>query len=737
MNIFSKNKVLKYLAYVMVVTQGMLLALVASFHMDARYLDKLLDYPSSAVHLNIKFIQEKNIDSTLNYMKNYSSEHKIFYIRQDFILSKDGSVGGLNIAIYGNYEKNKDKINFSFLGQNVIKENDIKKVLDSKEDIILGIEQSSLNSIARIPKFRFGNNIVVKKLDQMVRETKTINGEYKILGLTQENIDSFIDGLSKSSGISKDVLLNNKSGYTLERGIMQKFLWISLTAHSVVLLSLFVVMTAKTLPILGKLMLQGWSRVNFAMKLYTPYFLLGFLSIFLFLGYGIYLTEGTFFSIIYFSFMVAIGIINLLIISLLLVISSAFIFLVKPINAIKDRFPKRMYIVSGLILYVIFNVLMILGCSYIDGPYREIQKNTEIAKKWNEVSDYFILKSINVGNNQSSFNHQSKELYKDMYNWYKSIYEENGVYIINTTYFSDAMLKDYKANNLYEFIPNRPLWVFKLSPNCLKKMGINVDENAINMAKQGYRVYLIPDNISKDDSNVIKNWLKEIDTRGIREDDIETVFNKEKKFDFINYHFEGHFFSWDTDLEKSVNVKNPVILLTTPNNMTYRESESLIAKGLGSSYIKLDENAVSKYLDSTYLSKFNLDDNNIEFSKIKLFVDGLQKQLWQTVQLFFVMIIAITFIIISLLITIISLFQVSYKEIIFVKRFLGYDNIKIYKTPILIILFIMIADLVAIVMLKSKIGIIYISVINILQLIIFYIIMVNNEFKKIVDYLKL
>ena len=68
---------------------------------------------------------------------------------------------------------------------------------------------------------------------------------------------------------------------------------------------------------------------------------------------------------------------------------------------------------------------------------------------------------------------------------------------------------------------------------------------------------------------------------------------------------------------------------------------------------------------------------------------------------------------------------------------MGYDNIKIYKTPILIILFIMIADLVAIVMLKSKIGIIYISVINILQLIVFYIIMINNEFKKIVDYLKL
>lgn len=736
MNVFSKNKILKYLAYVMVVTQGMLLAWVTSFHMDAGYLDNLIAHPDSAIYINIKAVQEKNVSSTLAYMQDYAQKNGVFYIRKDCIINKDHSIGGLSIGLDGDYEKNKDSINFSYLGQSIIKENDIKELLSSKDDVMLGIEHSSLNSIGKIPKFKFGSNIVIKKLEQMVKESNTINGEYKILGLSEENIDAFIEGLSENSGVSKELLLNNKSGYVLDRGLMRNFLWISLAAHSVVLLALLVVITAKSLPDLGKLILQGWSKINFAFKLYSPYFLIGFLSIFLFIGYGIYLTEGTFLSLTYFSFMIVIGLLNLLLLVFLMAISSIFILVVKPIDAIRDRFPKKIYIISALTAYIIFNILMILGCIYIDGPYREIQKNTEIAKKWNEVSDYHILKSLTIGNDQSSFNNQSKQFYTDVYNWYKSIADDEGTYIINTTYFSDSMLKDYKANKLYASIPNKPLWVFRISPTYFKKLGINVDENAIAMAKQGHRVYLIPDNIDKNENEIIQNWVKEKDTKSIRDDDIETVFNKEKEFNFVKYHSDNSFFSWDTDLKKSINVKNPVILLVTPENMIFKESESLSAKGLVSSYIKLDENAVNKYLNSNYLAKFNLDDNDIQFSKVKLFVDGLQKQLWQTIQLFFAMIFAITFIIIALLITIISVFQIAYKEVISVKRFLGYGNVKIYKLPVIIILSIMIADWIAIFMLQSIIGIVYVSIVNVLQLFIFYRIIVNNEFKKIVDYLK-
>lgn len=189
-------------------------------------------------------------------------------------------------------------------------------------------------------------------------------------------------------------------------------------------------------------------------------------------------------------------------------------------------------------------------------------------------------------------------------------------------------------------------------------------------------------------------------------------------------------------MKKSINVKNPVILLVTPDNMIYKESEGLFAIGLKSSYIKLSEEAANKYLDSQYLKKYNLDDNDIQFEKVKLFVDGLQKNLWRTIELFFILILAITFIVIALLITIVSVFQIAYKEIISVKRFLGYSNLGIYRLPFIIIFSIILIAWMAIFILESKIGILYVSIVNILQLFIFYRVMVNNEFKKISDYLK-
>lgn len=570
----------------------------------------------------------------------------------------------------------------------------------------------------------------------MIKETNTINGEYRILGLSKEKIDSFIDGLSKHGGISKETLLDNKSGYVLDRGMMLSFLWISLILHSVVLFVLIVLITTKSLHLLGKLLLQGWSKIDFLIKLYSPYLYLSFMTIFLFIGYGIYLTEKTFISPVYISLMIMIGVFNLLLILILLSISSIFVLIIKPIDAIRDRFPKKAYIISALVVYIIFNILMIYGCIYIDGPYREMQKNTKIANKWNEVSDYHILKSVSIGNDQSSFNHQSKDFHIDLYNWYKSISDDNGVYIINSTYFSDNLLKGYKANKLYTSIPNESLWIFKMSYTYLNKIGLNIDEKIIARAKQGHRVYLIPDSLSKNENETIQNWLKEKDTKNIREDDIATVFNQEKNFDFINYHFDKELFSWDTNLDGDINVKNPIILIVTPNNMIFRESESLFAKGLKSSYIKIDKSAMEKYLSLDYLKKFNLDDNDIVFSSTKLFVDGIQKELLKTIQLFFIMILVATFIVIALLITIALLFQVTYKEIIIIKRFLGYRNIKIYKVPLIIILSIMMADWITIIMLESTIGIVYISLINILQLFIFHKIIVNNEFKKIVDYLK-
>jgi len=90
-------------------------------------------------------------------------------------------------------------------------------------------------------------------------------------------------------------------------------------------------------------------------------------------------------------------------------------------------------------------------------------------------------------------------------------------------------------------------------------------------------------------------------------------------------------FSWNTKSLNNLMIKKPIILISTPNNMTFRESEGLIAIGLEDSYVKLEGKALEKYANSEYLSKFNLDDNEIEFASVKSFVDGIQKTLWTTV----------------------------------------------------------------------------------------------------------
>lgn len=96
----------------MVVTQGVLLSWLASFYMDAGYLDKLISHPESAFTLTIKVVPENNITKTFDYMKDYAYKHGVFYIRNDFIANKNNSVRGLSIGVDGDYEKIKIRLNF-------------------------------------------------------------------------------------------------------------------------------------------------------------------------------------------------------------------------------------------------------------------------------------------------------------------------------------------------------------------------------------------------------------------------------------------------------------------------------------------------------------------------------------------------------------------------------------------------------------------------------------------------
>ena len=732
------NKMLKYSTCFMILVQGILLSLVAAFYMDVSYFNKLSLHPSSGVCIELKTIPEEKSEDTYRFLKSYAEKNGLFYIRKDYLLDRnDGGVNGVLFSVDGNLNKNKDKLKMEFLGQNILDYNKIKILLDSKEpNATLGIQESSLHSVGDIPRFKFGKNIIFKKLETTVTETKTINGEYKIVGLEDSKKEEFLEGISLASGIDSKVFFDGKSGYSLDHGLMEMILIVLLGLNSLVLLALLVVITIKYLPNLGKFILQGWSRGHFAVKLYQPFIYTSFVSIVFFVAYGLILTNMTFHSFLFMSVWLGVGVINFIIISILLCIASLFIYLVSPINAIRERLPRKKYMTIAVVVYGIFNLVLIAGSVYIDGPYREVKGNIEISKKWRTVSDYRILKRVDIGEDQASLNRQSKKLFEDFYNWYKSIADQDDVNIINTTFVSDDMLKSYKADKVYENIPNEEFWLFTASPNYLEKLGISIDSATLEKAKSGARVYLIPENKSEKEKSLLRGMFKEDDTRSIRKDDIKTTFNDKKEFAFIEYKSNRSMFSWNTEYLDKLMIDNPVILIITPENMIYRESESLIAIGLESSYVKLDGKSSEKYLTSEYLSKFDLDDNNIEFSTVKLFVDGLQKDLWTTIQWFFGLIVSITIIMMMLLVSIIIIFQNSYKEKISVKKFLGYTNLSIYKTPIIFVAIVIIFDVISVVLFESKIGILYMIVMGIIQTLLFYKVMVNNQMKKLNVFLK-
>lgn len=734
-NIFN-GKILKYVTCLMIIVQGILFSLLATFYMGESYFNKLRIYPNSALYIELKTIPEENTEMTYRFLDDYARQNGLFYIRKDLLIDDMGATIGITLSVDGDIESNRDELNLDFLGENIISTSKLDKLLTSdNDDATLGLGKSSLNSIGDIPSFIMGNKVLVKKLETTVKETKTINGQYKIVGLNKDKEAEFLEGLSQVSGVDSSVFFDGKSGYIIDHGFGEMVIVGTFVFSSLVLLALLIVITIKNLPNLGKLILQGWSRKHFALKLYQPFLYTALFSVPLFIGYGIIFTGFTFKSLIFFSLMVGLGLINFLIIGILLLISSFFIFLISPINAIRERMPRKKYMGIAVFVYCLFNVCLIAICSYIDGPSREVEKNIEIKQSWDRVSDYKILKDISVGNDQASFNRQSKEFFRDFYNWYRSIADKDGVYIANTAFTSKDDLENYKANHVYEIVPNEEFWLLTASPNYLNKIGISMDDSLVEDAKEGLRTYLIPDNKSDEEIALLKEMLIEQDTKSIRPDDIDTTFNDNKEFNFVKYPYDEEIFSYSTDSSKDLMIKNPIILVLTPENMIYRESESLSAIGLENSFIKLDDKA-DKYLDPSYLTKFNLGDNNIEFATISLFVDGIVRNLWVTIKIFLGFLLSLTFIVIILLITIVTIFQDAYKERISVKKFLGYSNFHIYKIPILLVIFVITIDIASVIILRSKVGILLMTIIALAQVIIFYMAMVSNQMKKLNLFLK-
>ena len=273
------------------------------------------------------------------------------------------------------------------------------------------------------------------------------------------------------------------------------------------------------------------------------------------------------------------------------------VFLCYNINSINDLYGvkkmKRKLAVKVLIVLFIV-LLVVIGCLFFLS-----NRKIDIGFK---VKDSYVIENIDF---KDDYN-----FYLEGYNWYKEMENDKDVYILNTAYYDTEVLDIWKG--VYENVPKKPFWYYAVSPSYLKTMNIDVDDEAIEDANKGVRVYLIPDTYTEEEKELMTNYLKEDSERALGEkaarkpeDAIKTKYYENKKIEFKTYTPTEEYFTYPSEQDVPLTEKYPIIFICTSNNMIYFESESLFATDVNS-YIKFaNEDTVKKYEDADFVKKYN------------------------------------------------------------------------------------------------------------------------------------
>lgn len=724
---------IRFVTCLIVALQGILLTLIATFLLNQSYLSLFMTPSSTTEVIVIKSVDEQKVASVTAYLEEEALSQNLFIKKVTVMLSQEGSFRGLRLGVFGDVFKNQETLERSFMGRKVLSADALSSLLLTPDsNAYIGQGHSEHYQIGSLPQFLFGTQIQIRKLQALTEETRTVNGIYHIEGLSPLQKEQFLMGLSQISGQPVESFQDGLSGFQIDDSLKLILLITCLGLVLFLQLSLLLVLTLKELYRFSVLSLLGWTKWSFIKEVYRPTLLASSGVLPLIIIGGTILSENGFLTPVFFSTFFLLGVLNIVLVLVLAATASLFIWFANTLKLIKRDFSKKHYLVAAMAFYAMINVCLLALCSYLDQPVKEVFRNVNIANQWKSVSNYRVLQSMSVGEDQSSIAGQSQKLYSDVFAWYSSLADEDGVYLIQTKHFSQQLLEQYRYSNLYRSLPSQPLTKMTVSPNYLSQMGITLPEEVVKKAKAGTRLYLLSDALSEQEKERIKLWLEEADTRSLSEYDLPTLFLKERQFEFMDYPSQD-FFPWETSLVVS---RSPVIYVATPENMTFRENESLLAIGLNNGYLKFSKEAQERFLTDDYFEKYHLKDNQLVFLPISQFIDGLQKNLWQIIYFFGGILILVSVLILVFLITIFQIFSLIYREKNAVKILLGYSQTAIYRPLLLNLVLVSLINYLLMLVIGSKIGLFYISIMVLGQFLVIWKKMTVNSIKNTLVYLK-
>ena len=722
---------MKYLILFLIAIQSVLLALVAIFLAGLQYQQSWQSYNhhSGTVTVYLQKLTEKQSQDVFNYFLE-QSDLSIWTKRSESSDTGEG-LNRIYIDILGSSAGFSD---FESTGKIVVSQQQFANLLShSDNNMTIGLDKGSNNMLYELPDLLFSTPVVIERLDYTFQNTNTINGIYHINGLRDAvSRDNFLLHLSKVSGISVEDLTKESFGSSTDQGIWGIILAISILVNAFILLILFLICVLQSFKHFGTLILLGWDRK----ELWSAFFknsLLFSIYIIPIISLCSWLLSGwSSFGLSSFILVFAGVSLSVLLLLLIFIIPTIIVYSVSPLAAIHKRLPMKPLMVTCLLFYTLVAGLLIAISYSLDAPMNQFIDNMKVSREWKNVEDMYVISSFVEGDDVGTYAGTTNSLERSMYNFYQRISELPGVYIAQGQFLNQESLD--AVYGTYQHVPKKPFWYLKFSYNYLKDLGIPLSDEELLEMRNGTRLYLLPNTLNTEELEVMKAYLQESVT--VKPGDLQTNFTENPKFMFKVYQPSRSIFTWSDSISYGTTSENPVIFVSTPENLYFMESANLVVSGYNG-LLKIRDRETMKQVVSILETEFpDLKDNRLSFTTVKNFINGLQKDLSYTFYLFGTIIAIIIITMMAIFWSFVLMYRMLFEEKLYVQYFMGFSPWKRYIGVLSLIISFSVMELIVSILVGSKLGIVMTLATFAFQIMLLYFSLFRKEGESIIQSFK-
>ncbi len=722
---------MRYLILFLITIQSVLLALVAIFLAGLQYQQSWQSYNhhSGTVTVYLQKLTEEQSQDVFNYFLE-QSDLSIWTKRSESSDTGEG-LNRIYIDILGSSAGFSD---FESTGKIVVSQQQFADLLShSDNSMTIGLDKGSNNMLYELPDLLFSTPVVIERLDYTFQNTNTINGIYHINGLHDAvSRDNFLLHLSKMSGISVEDLTKESFGSSTDQGIWGIILAISILVNAFILLILFLICVLQSFKHFGTLILLGWDRK----ELWSAFFknsLLFSIYIIPIISLCSWLLSGwSSFGLSSFILVFAGASLSVLLLLLIFIIPTIIVYSVSPLAAIHKRLPMKPLMVTCLLFYTLVAGLLIAVSYSLDAPMNQFIDNMKVSREWKNVEDMYVISSFVEGDDVGTYAGTTNSLERSMYNFYQRISELPGVYIAQGKFLNQEYLD--AVYGTYQHVPKKPFWYLKFSYNYLQDLGIPLSDEELLEMRNGTRLYLLPNTLNTEELEVMKAYLQESVT--VKPGDLQTNFTENQKFMFKIYQPSRPIFTWSDSISYGTTSENPVIFVSTPENLYFMESANLVVSGYNGLLKIRDRETMEQVVSVLEIEFPDLTDNRLSFTTIKNFINGLQKDLSYTFYLFGTIISIIIITMMAIFWSFVLMYRLLFEEKLYVQYFMGFLPWKRYIGVLSLIISFCVMELIVSSLVGSKLGIVMTLATFAFQIMLLYFSLFRKEGESIIQSFK-